>query len=711
MKKSLTIIFICSFLAILPGAFVAHAAILSKPPNNNGLVGWWTFDEGAGTVAHDFSGGSNTGSINGTALWVPGKRGRALNFDGVSNYVVANLIPAVTKTGTYTFSAWVKTNSTASQSIFDNPGSSGNCSDRNGMIYSRTVTGDLEFGYYDGVSWTGASGLMSTNAWHHVVGINNAGVVSLYIDGVLQSGTNAPYATCGSSLQIGQTFSQGMPFSGQIDDARFYSRALSASDVLALYRAGQVTRKTVSQNGLVGWWTLDEGTSTVAHDFSGNGNNGTLTNISAPPTSSSGWTTSGKRSNAITFDGTNDYVDIPDSTSLNPTTGQLSMTAWVKRSNAAGDTKVFFKVPAANNAGYGMAVTNQKLEFSISGISCDVRNASGGTTLSSGVWYFLAATYDGITCKTYVNAVVDKSVAGSGTFVATSANLRIGADQYTNPPSYPFAGIIDDVRLYNRALSVTEISKLYRESSTRIGHSQENVGPNSGLVGYWSFNGPDMDWTNNVAYDRSGQGNVASIVNGSPALSATPGRVGQAMVINPGYITENSPTGFSIGTSPRTISVWFKLPTLTFGGRSPPPIMDIFGYGDQSASGNKFQLAYENPNQTCGASSGLGVDVQNARQTFTWAGADLNWHHLAAVLPSGATNANQILVYLDGALMTSASCTSSNQVLSTTNTQMAIGLGANSGGSVLFTSTLDEGRVYNRALSASEVKQLYLLGR
>lgn len=267
MKKLLPTIFACGILAVLP-AF-AHAATLIKPPNNNGLVGWWTFNEGVGTAAHDSSGSGGTGTVNGTVSWVAGKLGRALGFDGTT-YVQAPLVSAIAKSGVYTFSAWVNSNnSSAEQSIFDNPGP-GVCSDRNGMVYY-AGTQDLSFGYYDGSAWHGVSGKMTPNAWHHVVGINSGGTLSLYIDGVAQSQTVNPYATCANVLTIGKTASQPFPFYGSIDEVRIYSRAFSATDVSALYKAGQVTRKTVSNNGLAGWWTFDEGTSTTAHDFSGNG--------------------------------------------------------------------------------------------------------------------------------------------------------------------------------------------------------------------------------------------------------------------------------------------------------------------------------------------------------------------------------------------------------------------------------------------------------
>ena len=98
------------------GAQTAHAAAIQEQPNYLGLVGYWPFDEGAGTVADDFSGNGNavTLATDGSALpaWVPGKFGHALSFDGSSNYVtvpnVGGYLPsALQLTHTGTVSLWV----------------------------------------------------------------------------------------------------------------------------------------------------------------------------------------------------------------------------------------------------------------------------------------------------------------------------------------------------------------------------------------------------------------------------------------------------------------------------------------------------------------------------------------------------------------------------------------------------------------------------
>src|SRR3989338_8998500 len=73
----------------------ASAAILGKPPNNLGLVNYWSLNEGTGTVATDASGTGNTGTLTGGPTWVTGKYGSAVSFDGTDDYVaVSDASPA-----------------------------------------------------------------------------------------------------------------------------------------------------------------------------------------------------------------------------------------------------------------------------------------------------------------------------------------------------------------------------------------------------------------------------------------------------------------------------------------------------------------------------------------------------------------------------------------------------------------------------------------
>lgn len=197
--------------------------------------------------------------------------------------------------------------------------------------------------------------------------------------------------------------------------------------------------------GLVGWWKFDEGTGATTIDSSGSGNTGTLTNS---PT----WT-SGKTKNALSFDGSN-YVTMGNVLNL---TAQITVSVWVNASSWAGNWPMI--VAKDVNVAYLLMqnddVGGSKMGFRI-GAAGAPNTANGSTDLNINQWYHVAGTYDGTTIKIYVNGILDGSQARAGS-IPTSANaLQIGGYG-----GLVFTGKIDDVRIYNRALSAQEIYTLY----------------------------------------------------------------------------------------------------------------------------------------------------------------------------------------------------------------------------------------------------------
>jgi len=202
-------------------------------------VGAWTFDNISGATVYDDSGNNNNGTAYGGPAVVDGVVGKALQFDGVDDYVIAGNISAINKDNNYTFSAWINPYQVSSRvTIFEN---SQGCSNRNGMNIESNL---VKFGYYNGASWYGASGAISANIWTHVVGINRAGTLSLYVNGVLQTGIVVPYVTC-SGFYLGRTTTQGLYFFGLIDDVRIYSAALSQAQIQQLYADGLKTHQNL----------------------------------------------------------------------------------------------------------------------------------------------------------------------------------------------------------------------------------------------------------------------------------------------------------------------------------------------------------------------------------------------------------------------------------------------------------------------------------
>jgi hypothetical protein len=200
--------------------------------------------------------------------------------------------------------------------------------------------------------------------------------------------------------------------------------------------------------GLVAAYSFDEGTGTSAADRSGGGNNGTLVNGTT-------WSTTAKFGAAASFDGTNDRIDVADSNSLDLTSG-MTLEAWVRPTANSSYRTVMLKEVTGELA-YALYAADSDHGSRPSGWNRvgSVSNYADGTgSLPLNSYSHIAVTYNGSALVFYVNGVVTKSTAVSGNIQTSSMPLRIGGNTIWG--EY-FQGQIDEVRVYNRALSQSEI--------------------------------------------------------------------------------------------------------------------------------------------------------------------------------------------------------------------------------------------------------------
>lgn len=221
-------------------------------------------------------------------------------------------------------------------------------------------------------------------------------------------------------------------------------------------------------NGLVGYWTFD-GNDTgefKTTDKSGNKNHGTLTNGPAK--------TEGKLGQALSFDGVNDYVDAGNNSNMR-FTSNFSVSLWVNPSTAGSGGQVIGKWASDNTKGWAIDVgyyhTNE--------VTIAFRNNSGGdywsaysaTTIPAKSWTHIAMYYPGngsaptLWINGQLQTLTTYLVLGNGLsgIVDSGENLTIGRSHMFTETSYIyFSGSVDDVRIYNRALSASEILRLYQ---------------------------------------------------------------------------------------------------------------------------------------------------------------------------------------------------------------------------------------------------------
>ncbi len=193
--------------------------------------------------------------------------------------------------------------------------------------------------------------------------------------------------------------------------------------------------------GMVAWWSGDTDSSDVFGQLHGS--------------------LQGSASNALGIVGgafdlhPGGYITVPDSSLLNPTNA-ITVEAWVFQRSQSSNAPVVAKGNGYNN-GYILSIKTGTPNFIIAGIGF------GGGVVNTNQWTHLAGTFDGTDRRLYVNGVVKSSVYSAATGSLSQNSLNFGRD--TSNTNGQFDGLIDEVSIYNRALSTGEVAAIYAASS------------------------------------------------------------------------------------------------------------------------------------------------------------------------------------------------------------------------------------------------------
>ncbi|CAN5522130.1 hypothetical protein BH10ACI3_BH10ACI3_18250 [soil metagenome] len=681
-KIIIRFVIIINLLGIL--CFVADAQTCSS-----GAVGLVSAYSGDGNALDARS--RNDGTIQGNVTYSTGEVGQGFQLGGTGNtsgvgdrVIVGN--PAGLRLQDFTIEAWVQRSSSTIVTNSPFPGVP------NGTFFAYGQNG---YGFVIdqntnkiGLTNVGLSVVYSNLTvtdlnWHHIAVTKSGNQVIFYIDGVADSpiayNTTFAFTTSAAIGARGDSNAQNA-FFGAVDELAIYNRSLNASEISAIFNA-QTTGKckplaTYAPDNQVMWIAGDGDTS----DSSGNGNNGMLQ-------SGAGFAV-GRVGQGFSFDGIDDFVSSPSSASSNFGTGAFSIETWVNFNSTANEqvlVEKFIETLNANSTGYSLTkLSDNRIRFVF---TTGAFVESAPQTLNPTTWYHFAATRDaGGAVKIYLNSV-QIAIGTNSSNVNSTSSLKLG--HRGNPTDTPGSadtrgfylnGRIDETSLYNRALSADEITSIFNADLAGKYKVQSTVPAN--LTAWLPGDGN----TNDV------QGaNNAILQNG--ATYGT-GKVGQGFQFDgvddqitvPHNVNQNGGTNISI-------EAWINPTTLPHGGT-------IF---QKRTSGNIGGYVLETT-QTSGSGAANGLQfvimIGGVYRTLNPANVLTTnaWQHVAATYDGAFMR-----MYVNGVEVGNRAQTGA---IDTSTSDVIIGRNAASP-TIAFQGNIDEIALYNRALNATEIRDVY----
>ncbi|MDD3816153.1 MAG: LamG domain-containing protein, partial [Desulfocapsaceae bacterium] len=642
------------------------------------LLAHWTFDESIGTTAYDSVGGYS-GTLAGNAAWMPssGMAGGAISLaSATSDYVnMGDVLPL--GAGPASVVLWIKTTTTDPDTLVLSKHWSGSTSGYFVGINSSNSYGTADkswfYNFHNGNEPISTSSV-NDGQWHQIIATRGNNEVKIYVDGTpvedtkTDDGLNNPPA--GTPFLIGGYF-DGSPqssYTGLVDDVQIYNHMLSDTEIQWLYdHPGQAPACAPAPANMVSWWGGDNNTL----DMVGS-NHGTLINGTTYAT--------GMVNQAFSLDGVDDYVEIADTETGDFGSNAFSVNFWMYSNNNGSNTYLLGKSHPDGGQGWDVRLNSNTIQ--ISGINGWAFNITSDASTTANTWHFISISSTDTEVNLYIDGVL-KGTSPRSTISSTTNPFRMG---YTsNFGGTPFNGLLDEINIFNRALTPEEIVASYNAGSAGICRMCTPVPTD--VTAWWR--------AENNADDSAGT-NDGILINGT---TFTSGKVGQAFSFDGVNDYVDLPDGFADFTNGFTVGLW----------------------ANPSASGNWARFlelgnGYQNDNilflrrQTTDQlafqvySGGVLTGTAYALNAIT----NDEWHYYAATMDASGN----VQLYKDGAPLTMAVDSSAVAVpANVTRTINYIGKSSwPTPPDEYYTGKIDEVMIFNRALSANEIGALYNSG-
>ena len=364
---------------------------------------------------------------------------------GVSGYQLercqgsgcSNFVQIATPTGTSYKDASVSPSTSYSYRVRASD-AAGNLSSYSNIVGASTPTPDTQPPSQPGtLTATAVSGGEVDLAWG--ASSDNVGVSGYQLERCQGSG-------CSNFVQIATPTGTSYK-DASVSPSTSYSYRVRASDAagnLSSYSNIVGASTPAAPTGLVAAYSFDDGSGTTVADASGNGHTGTITGAT--------WAATGKYGKALQFNGTSALVTVADAASLHLSSG-MTLEAWVNPSTVNANWRdVIYK----GNDNFYLEATSTNASRPDAGTIAggSYADAFGTAVLPANSWSHLAETYDGAALRLYVNGTQVASTSHTGTIASSTNPLQIGGDSIYGQF---FAGLIDEVRVYNVALTAAQI--------------------------------------------------------------------------------------------------------------------------------------------------------------------------------------------------------------------------------------------------------------